>query len=487
MSMRRVHVVVAIVAIVAIGLGSARVASADGLVIESYVGPRPPGADKTLKGLLEELARRDYLSSGAALQIESRVSKPALTEMGLPVDFGPQVEKGHKAWISGNFSESIQTLQPLVQKAHENPGAFAQNQQHLRDKLFKALVGIAVSQLKMGDPGGAKATFGELLRSFPDQQVSRSVYGPDVAASYEATKKELGALERGTLIVTLTGDTGPIYLNEKFENVGRVSRADLYPGEYRIFAAPAKGLTRMHRVTIAPGETSTLTIDTGFDLALQAHPEWVGLQFASAQERTDYEALYATKLAKALGKDSVIVVGIDQADGRPSLVGAIVDMVNQKDLRRASLALEPAPASMVGLAKFLTSGEEAAGLHIQVAGTGGRVNGTSAAGPVDRGGRSGSMWGGWKWIATLTAVGALGTGGYFLKIDGDCADAQCREFLDRKTPAYAALAGGAAIAGVAVVLWVVSSGGDDDDSEPRRAGFVVPTSGGAIAGYSLRF
>lgn len=471
-------------------------ARADGIVLESYVGNRPDNANFVLRSLLEELARRDFLSSGAAIQFESRVSKPALTEAGLPVDFVPQVEKGHKAWISGNFTDSLQLLQPLVQKAHENPGAFAQNQQQLRDRMFKALMGIAVSQLKMGDRGAAKATFGEILRSFPDQTVSRSVYGPDVSDVYDATKKELGALKRGTLIVNLTGDTGPIYINEKFENVGKVSKMDLYAGEYRVFAAPAKGITRNHRVSIGPGETVTLTIDTGFDLALQASSEWIGFSFANAQDRADNEALYATKLAKLLDKDSVVVVGIEQSNGRPVLVAALVDMLGRKDLRRASIALDPSPAprTVLGLAKFVTSGEETEGIQVQVAnkpsvGTGG---GGNVIGPIDGPAPSGSkLWGGWKWIAAGAAAGTLAVGAYLVAIDGDCADAvppsnpaNCVDNYNHTGAAWATVAGGAVVAGVSIYLF---ARGDGSASAQTRTGYLVPTSGGAMAGYSFKF
>lgn len=468
-------------------------ARADGLVLESYVGNRPDNANLVLRSLLEELARRDFLSSGVAIQFESRVSKPALTEAGLPVDFVPQVEKGHKAWISGNFTESLQLLQPLVQKAHENPGAFAQNQQQLRDRMFKALMGIAVSQLKMGDRGAAKATFGEILRSFPDQTVSRSVYGPDVSDVYDATKKELGALQRGTLIVNLTGDTGPIYINEKFENVGKVTRMDMYPGEYRVFAAPAKGLTRNHRVSIAPGQTITLTIDTGFDLAVQASSEWVGFSFANAQDRTDNEALYATKLAKLLDKDSVVVVSIEQSNGRPVLVAALVDMLGRKDLRRASIALDPSPAprTVLGLAKFVTSGEEAEGIQVQVANKGPTVGGGGDNGsdPIDRPASS-RRWGGWKWIAAGAAVGTLAAGAYLVSIDGDCADempptnpANCVDNYNHTGAAWATVAGGAVLAGVSIYLFARGDG----SGSATRTGYLVPTSGGALAGYSFRF
>ena len=55
---------------------------------------------------------------------------------------------------------------------------FAKNQS-LREPLRKALIALALSEQRVGDPAAMKAAFAELLHSFPDAVVSRGVYGSD--------------------------------------------------------------------------------------------------------------------------------------------------------------------------------------------------------------------------------------------------------------------------------------------------------------------
>src|SRR5262245_58193393 len=121
-------------------------ARADGIVIERYVGQRPDDATRLLAPLHEALATRDFAAGDApGRKYEAAVSRAALTKTGLPPDFEDAVERGHKAWISGRFDEAISALAPLVDAAHANAGAFAQNQP-LRDRVLKALIALALAQ-----------------------------------------------------------------------------------------------------------------------------------------------------------------------------------------------------------------------------------------------------------------------------------------------------------------------------------------------------
>jgi hypothetical protein len=133
-----------------------------------------------LSPLLDELAARGFVAGPEAVgrRFEQLGSRPAMIANGLPDGFADKVESGHKAWVGGDFDRAIQILRPLVDAAHASPGAFAQNQP-LRDKLLKALIALALSDLRIGDRSAARNVFGEVLRSFPEAQLSRATYGPE--------------------------------------------------------------------------------------------------------------------------------------------------------------------------------------------------------------------------------------------------------------------------------------------------------------------
>ena len=146
----------------------------DGIVIESYSGDRPADATKTLEPVLTELAQRDFEAGDSIGRLyEGKVSRPR--QNSLPADFAKQLKDGQQEYIRGNYAAAATKLQPLIDTAHDNSGAFAKNQA-LRQTMLDALVALALAQDRGGDPKTAKLTLGELARSFPDAQVSAATW-----------------------------------------------------------------------------------------------------------------------------------------------------------------------------------------------------------------------------------------------------------------------------------------------------------------------
>lgn len=481
------HAVRFLIAFLVVGLQAAHAAPADGIVIESYTGTRPEDANRLLSPVLEELASRGYVAGADVVgrRFEQRVSRTSLVEGGLPDAFGDQVEKGHKAWIAGRFTEAVTLLTPLVDAAHANPGAFAQNQP-LREKLLKALIALALSHQRSNRADLAKKTFGEILRSFPDTQLSRASYGPEAFNLFEEVKKELNASGKGKLAIK--ADTGAaVFINERFQNDGGNARLDVMPGEYRVFVRVGNQLSRVHRVDVFAGGDETVTIDTVFDMHVHSSPKWTGFQFLDAASRERSESIYAAMFANAINARGLVVVGIDNVKGKPALVGSTVNLMDGSVIRRASVALDPDPPveKLRAFGRFLAGDNAAPGIDIQLAGDinaapkGGNGQGVQIG---DRKPSSGGLWGGWKWITGVAGIAAMGVGAYYLSVDGDCADDACTYYRETSIGGWAALGGGAALAGISVYLFVRGSG----ESSSSTA-FVVPAQGGAYAGYSLRF
>lgn len=475
-------------------------ARAEGVVVESHAVTRPDDTTRLLAPLHEELAARGFLTGDPlARRYQAQVSRPALSAEGLPTDFEDRVERGHRAWVGARFDEAIATLDPVIATAYANPRAFAHNQT-LRDRLRKAQIALALSHQRTGDIAAAKALLGEVLRSFPDTQVLRSQYGPDAFALFEDVRRAHGQGGRGRLRIMVPTDASVVFINERFEGVGDIDKGDVIPGEYRVHCQDGKRVSRVHRVVVRADDTTEVSIDLRFEATLHASASWTGFLFASAAERGRLEARYAVTLARQLGANRVIVIGIDRAAKRSTLSGALVDLGTARELRRASLVLDPEPSAdrVRSLARFLAGDEPAVGLEVQVQDDAKpRPDDRPLARAHSRG--SDRSWMRWAGIGGV-GLGLIG-GGLAIKSVRDgraaadelervcavmCSSTQARELADRQDRSNrnalisGSLGGAALVAGV--VLLVVSRG---DRDAPAVA--AAPIDGGTIATFTVAF
>jgi hypothetical protein len=460
-------------------------AMAGNIVLEAYTGQRPADANRLLGPVLDELAARGFAAGDTvARQIDGQVSKPAQSATGLPGDFAAQVDRGFKLWVSGKFDDAIKILSPLVDAAHANTGAFVKDPS-VREPLAKALIGLAIAQMRTGDPSTAKATFGEVARAFPETIVSRGVYGQEAATLFDQVKSELAAAGKGKLTVKAADEGAVVFIDEQFRGT---STTVLAPGEYRVSVMLNRQPSRSHRVAVKTGDDKTIAIDARMDQAI--HTEgWTGFSFANDADRDAHESSYASQLAVSLGATAVAVVGIEDVKGRPAVVGALVSLSSGREIRRASVAMEPDPSTdrLKALARYLAGEEAASGIDVQPieapAPEETRTGGPAIVAHHDSGEpQSGGRWGGWKWITGAVAVGGLGTGAVLLGINGRCSNSPpagtlCNVY-DTKNTGFIALGAGAVFAGVSIYLFATQP------SHPSKTAFVAPTGDGAIAGVA---
>lgn len=486
-----------IAAIVALFVSiTGRRAHADGIVLESYTGNRPADT-KLLAPVLEELATRGFVGGYDAVgrKFEAQASRPVLSPEGLPAKFTAQIDAANTAWLGAKFDQAVQLLSPLVVAAHANPGTFAQNQA-LREQLLKALIVLALAQQRTGDPSAARETFGEILRSYPEMILSRATYGPQAFDLFEQARKDVAGT-RGKLTIKVSDDSAVVYVDEKLENQGMTVKNDIPPGDYRVFARVGKQMSRCHIVKVKANGEFSVTVDMAFDAAVRSGPAWTGLGFATAAEREEHEAGYAAAFANAIDAHAVAVVGIDQVHGRPAVVGALINLVTGREIRRASIALEPAPQPdrLRALARFLAGDEPTGGIDVIINGEG-QVRPTEPVAhdvvthapehPVDSGAPHG-RWNGWKWALGGVGGAAIITGGVLLYLDGKCSSMPpdpmlpCRDNYNFVVPGSITLAGGVILGGIATYLFLT------DDKAPQKTAYVAPLPGGAMFGYASSF
>ncbi len=468
---------------------TSRTVHAENIAIESYTGERPASAPQVLAPLIDELSLRGYvIGDTLGRKFDARVSRPATTKEGLPPTFETDMERGHRLWVQGEFDESIRVLKPAIDRAHADVAVISKNQP-LREKLLRGLAALALSHFRKGDVASAKDTFREILRSFPSAEIPRAVYGADANKLFTEVTREVGAGGRGRLIVRSPSDQSVIFVNEQFVNVGTtVTKPDLIPGEYRVFSQLGANTSRMHRVVVTANEETTLQIDESFDSALRT-TGWAGFAFRTAAQREQSEAEYARRFAERLQSTSVVVVGIDAIRKRPSIIGALIDRSTGREIRRASVALDPPPSQdrLRTLARFLAGEESMVGLDVQIGITSSEpVKNDVVAPPPGR----------WMRRAGIGAIGAgLVGGGLSVKffLDGRAArddiarvcavmctseqfkSLESKEQTAKRNAIIAGVAGGVAITGGVVLLLLSRS-----KHEPAPVALSVTDSGAFV-------
>jgi hypothetical protein len=434
-------------------------AQASGVVFEAYSGKRPDNATELLTPAMEELRGRGFLVGpevvGGAL--EEKESRPGggLDDKEV-ARLSQLVSDGYDAWYAGEFDNEAKMLGSVVETLRANPAAIARAQE-LRKLLEQALIGFAIAQVRLGHADVAESTMGEFLRSFPDIEVSRATYGPEALALYQRVKKQMDAGGRGTLFVDCDDPNALLFINERYESVGKITKKGLWPGSYRIFVQRGGADGRLHTVKIEPGRKTVLKIDWSFDTALVSSADWAGLLFTSPGEMRSHVGPHAVRAATVLGASPVVVLGIAEVAGRPAVIGSAWDVQTGKPTRTAFVAVEPgAPGRQLlgALARFLAGEKAEEGVLVQPPGSlpGADVERAPELTP-------GSRFGAWKWVASGGAVASITLGAWLISIDGkgtDCPPGppgRCPYTWTTLDGGIALVAAGAALGGVATWMF----------------------------------
>lgn len=353
-----------VVGLVLIIIASRAIAS--DLVIESYAGSRPDDAPRVMKVVRTEFRALGYVVEPS--EVSARISD-ALSHVAGPMSADDverarrSVDDGYAKYLAGEFAGAVDLLRPALDRLTANPASLAQ-EPSLRDVEHKALVGLALAHKRLGHADEAARYMAELVRSFPDKDISRAVYGPEAVDLYRGVKAELERQGMGTLRVEVDDAEVVVFVNERYDAVSGAARQVL-PGTYRVYTQKGTTPGRMRTIEVASGREAQVFVSWRFDLALRTGPEFVGFVFGSADERQKYEATYAIAVARALGAPRVVTLTIDTYQGRRALIGQVLPIDGGRPSRMAVLALEPVDPGdeqVRGLARFLAGGQAMPGL-----------------------------------------------------------------------------------------------------------------------------
>jgi hypothetical protein len=469
-------------AVVAALLGAAAPAAAQDIVIESYGGARPGQAAELLGPLRAELSSRGYLVGGElAERIEARVSRSgAGLAAAQASDARKFVDSGYRQYVDGRYELAIAETMRGLELLRSRPAHLARHQD-LRDVMFNGLVHVASSHQRTGNLREATAAMAELLRTFPDREISRARYAPDVNELYRNVKQDLETQGTGRLRLEVDDSRTVVFVNERYAGVGKTTVSDLYAGRYRVYVQQGERPGRLHEVEVEAGSEAVLSVSWELDAALATDAGYAGLEYADEAARQREEARHAVRLARAVKAGGVTVIGIQEVDGKRSIVGTVLSLDTGRSIRSGALAIEPVEPSaekLRALARYLAGEDDADGMFaLAVTGDGGG----GATGPEDRGGARPVRV--WKWVALVGGVGGIAGGATLIAIHAPEAEGERDEVVrDTMVPGIITLSAGVALTGVGIYLFLRDR---RDAREPRLT--VTPTTGGATVTLTGRF
>ena len=476
-----------------------RRARADGsgrpIVIESWVAQRPADAGKLLGPVYSELAAGGFPQPAqVAFRVATGLSRPGRAGTDAQVTAAlDAIDAGYRDYTGGRFQTAIDELSRGLRQLRASPAALVGNAGR-RQQILRGLVGLAMANKRLGHSAEATAAMAELIRSFPDRDISYKDYGPEPRDLYQEVKHDLAHQGLGSLSIDVDDDRTVVFLDEHYVGVGDVNLAGLPPGRYRAFVQQGEHTGRVHEVNVEPGEAAALTVSWQLDATLHSTGGHASMVFADDDSRRDSEALYAVRVARALGAPSVVVLGIHDNRGRRSVIGAVYSVDSTRPLRSGAVAVEPVepePARLQALGRLLAGDEAAARLVATVGDLGGAGAG-GAAGPApgdsDTGGRPLRAW---KWVTLGGGLAAVATGVTLIIIDRPATldDGSRNPFARNTKPAgIVTTAAGAALTGLGVYFFVRDHQDQGQGRErPAATAAVVPTAGGLALTVLGRF
>ncbi len=365
------------------------------------------------------------------------------------------------------------------------PAALVGKNDVRRSAVMRGLVGLALAHKRRGRTTQATEAMKELVRSFPQSEVSYKDYGPETREFFDAVRQDLAREGKGSIAVNLDDDNTVVFVNERYVNAGDVRIRDLYPGTYRLFLQQGNRFGRVHDVVVEAGTTTSVSLSWQLDAVL--HTEGAAaLVFDDEAARRDLEARFAVRLARALGAPSVVVLGIRMNRGRRSVVGAFYAADSMRPLRSGAVAVEPVVPGVdrfEALARLLAGEDEAAALVSPLADDGAR-RAPISAGRDDRDAGGGSRpFRVWKWVTLGAGLGAVAGGATLIVLD-NAGGGRDRYQRDTSTAGIVTASAGALVTGLGIYFFVRDSG--DQDQGPEGAS-LVPLDRGAALVVSGRF
>jgi hypothetical protein len=315
------------------------------VLLESHAGDAQPALDRPLATIAaafsdEMLAGDDLRRALAAYSQRLRRSSSEDLQTLLRL-----VREGSAEYVATNFTAAASQLAAAIDGLAREPEALLESPR-LRAARKEALVTLAQIHVKLRRTDEARAVLAEAVRSFPELAAfSASEFPPKVVELGRAILEQRAP--GGTLVVETAPNSRAVAVNEQLVGGAPKTLRGLLPGRYRVFLPPAQPGQRgsLRTVEVSAGRTTVVHFDAELEEHLESD-DFVGLRFASSDERRQLEATLACTVARALGADEVVVLTPDHS----RLLGAIYDARSGHRIANSVLPLDAPPDAITRFA-----------------------------------------------------------------------------------------------------------------------------------------
>lgn len=433
------------------------------IAIQSYASKIPEEGPNYASYLLRTMGPQAPLH-GDALRafLESRMSRDPGVVTGAD-ELRAAVTRGRLQFIEGEYAQAIRLLGDARHSMLQRQALMAADQT-LRSQLHRATLFLAHAYLRLQDNAKAVSLVSEVVRSYPDRELSLVQHGPQLVDLYKRVRLDMRDQKLGSLAVVTEPAGCMVFVNERYVGLSPTQVSKLYPGKYRVYAQRPGELGRTHEVDIT-GENTQLNIDFGLDRALRTRPT-VTLLYPTRNDMARYEKQHAITVARRLGATEVVVLGIRRYQGRQGIQATVLAVSTGRVLRSGMVAIEPTsptPAEVKALGHFLSVGKPGAGVIVRSVDT--------AKSP------SGPMSAAWPWTALGLGIASLAAGIPLIILDGQgtCEAGVCESTYNTMGLGLGlTIAGGAALVTSAVLFVLRARAKRASEPPPRNQAVVMP-------------
>jgi len=295
------------------------------VVLEVYIGGRPPEAGQVLQPLLDELEQHGMTAKPASVhaRLGDHVTRSGITDPLLDiVTVINRVDGARRLLKRGACDVASKQFADVIARSRENLTMLVNNRSESQKALMDALEGLAVCQARLQKSSESGLTWEELVRSYPNQEeVIRRRYGTEPYLRYQDAQKRLTDQGTGTLIIEVDDRAALIFCNEWDHPQTAAFQSTVLPGHHRVLVLSPGTAGRWYDVAVAPGERIHLRLNGGLDAALTVSDLYTGFVFAGERDAA-HLIEYARQL---LGPDErvLIAVSFTELDGHRAPMGTI--------------------------------------------------------------------------------------------------------------------------------------------------------------------
>ncbi|MCC6993050.1 MAG: hypothetical protein IT370_00335 [Deltaproteobacteria bacterium] len=340
-------------------LGRSSVGTADTIVLDvGLVGEQSVAENRRVQGRLVELGCVDLSALVQRVAATGSISGMLLDQATID-QLRSMVDHGFRTFQQGQFVEAIAEINRALAGFAAAPATVAEKQE-LRDTILRAHVGLALAHSRLGQTQQVSTVIGELIRLFPDREVSRREYGPEALQLVKQVRAELDGGLRGGIHVEVTDDPGAVvFVNERYISVGKADLGSLIPGTYRVYVS-GRRRGRVHLVDVKGGETASLRVNLEAEALLQVSDTRVALIFPTQDDALQGLVRVGSAVRDWLGAERVILLHTQRIEQRRLLVGVLLESGADKPVREGAVLVGAAqPADAAALADLLVNGTAA--------------------------------------------------------------------------------------------------------------------------------